>query len=389
MKILFVHNKYQLRGGEENVFENEIRLLEEHGHEIDCVIADNSSINSIFTKIRTGLLSFYNPFSSKLIRTKIAAFTPDVIHVHNFFPLISPSVFFRRVRGNVPVVMTIHNYRLVCANAMLFRKNDTCEKCIKKKFPVMGILYKCYRNSVFQTLAIVMMTSIHNLLRTWRKRVDRYICLTEFQKKKILGSSLDLKTDQIKVKPNFVFDEGSQIRRKTPFFLYVGRLNIEKGIDIMIEAFKDTGYKLNIIGEGSYEEYAKQNCKLQDNIEFLGVRDHDFVMGQMRVAKGLIFPSKVFEGFPMVIIEAFSCGMPVIASDIGSQAEIVKDGYNGLHFRMNDPEDLRRKIEILSSTTDNLFNKNARGTFEKYYNEKENYRQLIHIYRELLKSDPN
>ena len=389
MKILIVHNRYKKHGGEECVLENEIRLLKGYGHEVDSTIVDNFGINSIFTKIRTGILSFYNPFSSKLIRTKIAAFTPDVIHVHNFFPLISPSVFFRKTRGDVPVVMTVHNYRLLCANAVFFRKNQICTKCINKRFPILGIIYRCYRNSFFQTLNLVLLTAGHNFIGTWRNKVDRFIALTEFQKNTILGSSLNLKEHQISVKPNFSFDKGNGSIHKDDYFVYLGRLELEKGINTLLSAFEGTEHKIRIFGSGSLEKRVTDICNENSNMDFFGFKDSEYVREQLKPAKGLIFPSNNFEGFPMAISESFSCGTPVITSDIGSQAEIVKDGYNGLHFRMNDPEDLRSKIKMLSSASMDVMSENARETYGNLYNEKANYKMLIKIYEELLQSRPN
>ncbi|MCK4889971.1 MAG: glycosyltransferase family 4 protein, partial [Candidatus Aminicenantes bacterium] len=282
MKILIVHNKYKLCGGEERVFNNEVRLLEKNGNKVEKIIVDNTEINTIFSIIRTGILSFYNPVSSKMIRNIVDEFDPDLIHVHNFFPLISPSVFFRRSRKTIPVVMTLHNYRLVCANAMLFRKNDICEKCVKKKIPLMGILYKCYRNSALQTLTVVLIVAFHKFIGTWKNRVNKYICLTEFQKRKILESSLNLKEDQIEVKTNFVFDQGFEIYKRNSFYIYVGRIDIEKGVETIVEAFRGTEYKLKIIGQGSNQEYIKNICESNENIEFLGACDHGFVMMQMK-----------------------------------------------------------------------------------------------------------
>ncbi|MCK5003468.1 MAG: glycosyltransferase family 4 protein [Candidatus Aminicenantes bacterium] len=387
MKILIVHNKYQLRSGEEKVLENESRLLKEHGHKVDFVIFDNRSINSKFSKIRTGFFSFYNPASAKLIRKKIAILKPDVIHVHNFFPILSPSVFFRKTRGNIPVIMTIHNYRLICANAVLFRKNQICTKCVRKRFPIHGIVFRCYRNSFLQTLNLVLLTAGHNFIGTWRKKIDRFIALTEFQRNTILNSSLNLKDHQIIVKPNFSYDKGLGNISKDDYFIYLGRLELDKGIDTLLSAFEGTEYKLKIFGGGSMAKVVTDICNENNNMDFFGFKDSEHVLEQLKFAKGLIFPSNNFEGFPMAISEAFSCGTPVITSDIGSQAEIITDGFNGLHFRINDPEDLREKIEILSNTTDNLFNINARKTYEKLYNDKRNYESLVNIYRELLVSD--
>ncbi|MEN8154963.1 MAG: glycosyltransferase family 4 protein [Acidobacteriota bacterium] len=387
MKILFIHNKYKIHGGEESVFNNEIKLLRDNGHMIETVILDNADINSLFSKIRTALFSFYNPFSSKLIKKKVNEFRPDLIHVHNFFPLVSPSVFFKRVIGNVPIIMTLHNYRLICANAMLFRKNTICEKCMNKKTPVKGIFYKCFRNSTLQTLLLVLVTSVHKYIGTWRKKIDLYICLSEFQKQKFIKSSLELKKGQIEVKPNFVFDNGFDFEINRSFFLFVGRIEQEKGIDTLLDSFRNTKYSLKIIGEGPLQEDVKIICEENMNMEYLGVMDHEYVTTQMKMAKGLIFPSKNYEGFGMVIAESFSCGTPVITSDIGSQAEIVKNGINGLHFRVNDTEDLIKKVEELDQKYDYSMNKNARLTYEKNYNNKENYKLLIRIYERVIKEN--
>ncbi len=384
MKILIVHNKYKIYGGEESVFRNEVDLLKKNGHEVETFLMDNDEIGSVFSKIKIGLFGFYNPFSSKIIRKKVDKFLPDIIHIHNFFPLISPSIFFKRARKKIPVVMTLHNYRLICQNAILFRNGKICERCIKKKVPLVGVISKCYRNSSIQTLILVLVTGFHKIIGTWKKRVDRYICLSEFQKKKILESSLNLKSDQIKVKPNFAFEGGEEFLKREDFFLYVGRISVEKGIGTVVEAFKNTDYKLKIIGEGCIQEEIKKTCDLQDNMDFLGVMDHDSVMKQMKLAKGLIFPSNIYEGFPMVIVEALLSGTPVIASDIGSQSEIITDGENGYHFTADDPDDLRRKVKKLYNNNNEFMYGNAFQTYKKYYSDTENYKLLIKIYRELL-----
>jgi len=384
MKILIVHNKYKIYGGEESVFRNEVDLLKKNGHEVETFLMDNDEIGSIFSKIKIGLFGFYNPVSSKMIRKKVDKFLPDIIHIHNFFPLISPSIFFEKKRKKIPVVMTLHNYRLVCQNAILFRNGRICERCIKKKIPLAGVISKCYRNSSIQTLILVLVTGFHKIIGTWKKRVDRYICLSEFQKKKILESSLNLKSDQIKVKPNFAFKKGGVFLKREDFFLYVGRINVEKGIKTVVGAFKNTDYKLKIIGEGCIQEEIKKTCDLQENMDFLGVMDHDSVMKQMKLAKGLIFPSNIYEGFPMVIVEALLSGTPVIASDIGSQSEIITDGENGYHFTADDPDDLRRKVKKLYNNNNEFMYGNAFQTYKKYYSDTENYKLLIKIYRELL-----
>ncbi len=384
MKILIVHNKYRLRSGEERVVENESRLLRENGHNVEIFFLDNRDITNFYSKLKTSIFSFYNPRSAKMIRKKISEFNPDVIHVHNIFPLISTAVFFRNVRKNIPVVLTLHNYRLICANAILLRNNKTCTKCVEKRFPFYGMIYRCYRNSFFKTLVLVLMTSIHRLSGTWKKRVDRYIVLTDFHKNTLLNSNLNLKGDQIVVKPNFSFNKGSVKKDKKDYYIFLGRLELDKGVETMLRAFQGTEYKLYIYGDGSLKDTVQEVCSQNDNMVYGGLKDPEYVLEKLRYAKGLIFPSINFEGFPMVIAEAFSCGTPVISTDIGSQGEIVKHGYNGLHFKMNDPDDLRDKVEMLSEMDIDSMINNARDSYEKFYNDKVNYKLLITIYKNLL-----
>lgn len=394
-KILLVHNYYQQWGGEDSVFEKECELLRQRGHQVDTLVFHNREISSLVSKVKAFLSLFYSMGSAKLLRQKIRSFKPDVIHVHNFFPMGSPSLFSVARKYNVPIVMTLHNFRLVCANALLFRENSPCEDCLTKVFPLAGIKRACYRNSSFQTLALTSMTALHKLKGTWKNQVNRYIMLNHFARDKVLHSSLSLKPEQVVVKPNFVFDPyGSsppEIREfrgqdKQDFVLFVGRLSIEKGIRTLLAAYRQASPgelpPLKIIGSGPLEAEVLQLIDTQDNVEYLGFQERDAVLDVMKKSKALLLPSSCYENFPMTIVEALATGTPVITSNTGGLPGIIKDGYNGFLVTVGDPVELRQKIRQIAKVDYAGLCHNARKAYVENYSPGHNYSRLIEIYNE-------
>jgi len=385
MKILLIHNQYQHRGGEDTVFESEQKLLSKMGETVDTLLFNNDNIDSTINKIKFGLYSFYNPSSSSLLEEKINSFNPDIVHIHNFFPIASPSIFYVANKKNIPVVMTLHNYRLICPNAMFFREGRVCENCISKSFSLDGVMYGCYRDSKLQTLFLATMTWLHKKNGTWKNRIDKYIALTDFAKNKFLNSSLNLNDFKIEIKPNFVVDYGFELE-KEEYCLFVGRLSKEKGIDILLNAFQNSSRKLQIIGSGPMLETVEEYSKKYDNIEYLGFQSIDFIIGKLKKAKALIFTSIWFEGMPMTILESFSTGTPVICGDIGGPAEIVANEINGLVYKAGDSLKLQEKIEKLYTQPElyTTLSQNARMEFEEKYSEEKNYIQLVNIYKKVI-----
>lgn len=384
MKILIIHNLYQQSGGEDSVFEAEGKLLEQNGHEVERLIFDNKYISSLLSRIKTAIFLFYNPVASGILLNKIKNFRPDLIHVHNFFPLASPSIFFRSKREKIPVVLTLHNYRLVCANATLHRKNRICEKCPGKKLPVSGLVYNCYRNSVLQTALVTLFSYFHKVAGTWKNKIDRYIALTKFQKNLILNSSLGLNEKKITIKPNFVNDPGEGEKNREDYFVFIGRLSEQKGISTLLDSLKFHDFKLKIIGDGPLRDLVKDREKNNKNLEYLGFMNKEIIFDNLKRSKALILPSTWYEGFPVVIVEALATGTPVITSNIGSQAEIIKDGYNGVHFTVSDPVDLAEKVKYISNMDDNYMYKNARREFLEKYSPEKNLKALIKIYNDVI-----
>jgi len=385
MRILLVHNTYQQKGGEDSVFENEYQLLLKNNNMVGKLLFNNDAINSTFDKLKVGLNSIYNSNSSEILRNKIISFKPDIIHVHNFFPIASPSIFYVADELNIPIVMTLHNYRLICPNALLFRENEICEKCINKDFAIDGVLNGCYRDSKVQTFALAFMSYVHKKKKTWQTKVSKYIALTHFAKEKVLSSSLGLDANQIVVKPNFVEDFGFDYD-KEDYFLFVGRLSVEKGIHLLLNAFKGSDKVLFIIGSGPLEEEVNRVALSHPNIVYLGFKDKEFIIQKLQKARALVFSSIWYETFGMTIIESFSVGTPVIGANIGSPNEIIKNNHNGLIYKVNDLESLKEKIELMSNNEINYYKlcENARLSYESNYTEEKNYQFMMDIYQKII-----
>jgi len=367
MRILFIHNRYQQKGGEDVAVELESELLKEKGHEVRVLYFENDHINP--------LRAIGNSKSYRRGREEITNFKPDIVHVHNLFFEATPSVLRAFAVKNIPVVMTVHNYRLICANALLLRNNRPCELCVPHRFPSYGVRFKCYRHSMAASAMVVAITGTHKVKGTWKNMVDRYIFLTDFAKSRFIGSSLKVGSEKMTVKPNFVNDVGIGGERED-FFLFVGRLSEEKGIETLVEVAKH--FRILIIGEGPYF--------IADDSGFLGKLNREEVLDYMKRCKALIFPSIWYEGLPFTILEAFATGTPVIASKLGSMAEMIQDGHNGFHFEAGNADDLREKLHLFDRLTPeerNQLSANARATYLEKYHPDIHYERIISIYEEV------
>jgi glycosyltransferase involved in cell wall biosynthesis len=317
----------------------------------------------------------------------IKDFNPEIIHVHNLFFIGSPSVLYAASKYKIPVVMTLHNYRLICANALLFRNGQVCELCVHKKFPVSGIRYKCYRDSASASALVTTITGIHKLMGTWKSKVDVFITPTEFVRSKLLNSSLKIPAKKMIIKSHFVPHHGSGREQRDDFFLFAGRIAKEKGVHILLQAFAAMPeQKIVIIGDGPEKNTLESEYKSYQNISFTGQVDKLQVREYMKKCKAFICPSIWYEVVPLTIIEAFSTGTPVIASRSGAMAESVSDGYNGLHFTTGDPNDLKAKINLFlkETETSKMFYKNAKQTYLQKYDPGVHYKAIIEIYKKVM-----
>lgn len=386
MRILLLHNYYRQRGGEDVVVEAEKRLLEEKGHEVVLVKADNNKIGGLRT-VGTAFSAIYSFSSRKLVSESIRKFLPDIVHVHNFFPLLSPSVLDACKKAEVPVVQTLHNFRLICPGALLFRDGSPCEKCMDMSVPWPAVIYRCYRRSYMQTFALAAMIATHKFFGTWLRLVDAFIALTEFQKKKFVNAGLP--EERIYLKPNFILDKyvRKNATARKRYALYVGRVSKEKGADRLIEAYIHHGlrFPLKVAGEGPLLPELKEKVKsagLCNIIEFLGFKSRGEVASLMSECSFIVFPSVCYEGLPITIIEAFAKGAPVLASGIGSMLETVKNGQTGLHFMPGEAGEITKKISWAATHPEEMeqMGKMARLEFDKHYSQDANYVRLLSIY---------
>lgn len=382
MKILLIHNKYKQAGGEDSVYRGESNLLSKNGHIVEEMLFDNGKINSIIDQLFYGLQAVYNFASARMIQHKIDNFHPDIIHVHNFTPIVSPSVFFVANRNRIPIILTLHNYRLLCPSATLFHNNSIYEKSVHSLIPLDAIRKGVYRHSMIQTAIVVFVTAIHTLLGTWRKRVDKYITLTQFAKRKFKDSCLSIADEKFVVKPNFVECQVSNQPERKDYFLYVGRLTEEKGIRTLLNASLANDFKLVIIGDGDLRKLVEETSQIDSNITYLGFQKPEVVLHHLKCCKALIFPSIWYEGFPMIILEAFSTRTIVLASRIGGMLEIIQDKINGRHFEVGNSKDLIAKVIDISDHPEQskMIADNGYKSYLEKYTPERNYVQLTNIY---------
>jgi glycosyltransferase involved in cell wall biosynthesis len=387
--ILIAHNRYQHTGGEYAVFAAEKAMLRRYNHPIFEYVEHNDRINGI-SPLKAATNTIWSCSSQNKLRQFIRETSPDIAHFHNTFLLISPSAYHACRSAGVPVVQTLHNYRLLCPTATLFRQGKVCEDCLKKTPPWPGVLHKCYRGSAAQTLIVALMLTLHRWMRTWSQQVDVYIALTEFARRKFIEGGLP--AEKIVVKPNFIHPDPGGATGKGNYALFVGRVSSEKGLQTLIQAWQGLkGIPLKIVGDGPLLDELHTAVELEDlnQVELLGRLSHKQVLVLMRDACFLVFPSECYEGFPMTIAEAFACGVPVIASRLGGMAEIIRDLYTGLRFEPGDPTDLATKVDWAWSHPRRMteMGKNARQEYKRKYTAERNYELLLRIYRRAMKKD--
>ncbi len=355
LRVLMAHNYYQQPGGEDVVFAAEKDLLRSRGHEVIEYTDTNARLDGM-NRFKAAKETIWSVPSYRAIKKIILEKKPDVVHFHNTFLMISPSTYYACREEGVPVVQTLHNYRLLCPAATFYRDSGVCELCLGRLFAFPGVLHACYRNSTTQSTGVAAMISLHKILGTWKNLVNVYIALTDFSRRKFIAGGLP--PSKIIVKPNFIALDIGFGTAGGDFALFVGRLSGEKGVLTMLKAWKTllSPVPLKIVGDGPLRGEVLKF--IDDNplvgVEYLGAVAHDQVVFLMKAARFLVFPSEWYEGFPMVIGESFACGLPVICSAVGSMMEIVKDKVVGIFFSCGNSDDLAEKVSWLWNHPKNL-----------------------------------
>jgi len=381
MRVLIAHNYYQQPGGEDAVVAEEVALLERNNIEVELYSKHNDSIQSM-PSAQLAIDTLWSRKSASEVSDIIKRFKPDVIHTHNTFPLISPSLYYAAARQNIPVVQTLHNFRLFCAQAMFMRDEKVCEDCLGK-LAWRGVMRGCYHGSKIQSAAVVSMQGLHRMLGTYQHKVTRYIALNQFCSDKFIEAGLP--KARMRVKPNFIdlplLEINSTQARQGG--LFVGRLSKEKGLATLAEATTIyTQAKIDVIGVGPEEQMLKNNA----NIRLLGWKAPVDIYTRMRSATYLVMPSIWYENFPRTLVEAFACGLPVIASRLGAMAELIDDGLTGLLFEPGNAKDLADKLQWADSHPDEMIKmgREARWEYDTKYTSAINFKQLMEIYQDAI-----
>ena len=382
MRILSIHNRYLIRGGEDQSRELEEKLLQEQGNQVDIYEENNNRVAEI-GKVRVAIRTVWSTESYQIVRQKLTENSYNIVHVQNFFPLISPSVYYAANKQGVPIIQTLRNYRLLCANSYFFRDQKVCEDCLGKIIPWPGVVHGCYRDSKLGSLVVVTMQTLHRAISTWKKMVNLYITLTDFTRQKFIQAGLP--ADKIVIKPNFVYPDPGMGEGNGNYAIFIGRLSPEKGLDTLLAAWQLLGGKipLKIIGDGPLSNQVREAVTKLPYVKWLGRLPIQEVYTLIGEAKFLIFPSQWYETFGRVAIEAFAKGTPVIASNLGNMSSMIESGRTGFHFSPGDPNDLAALVEYALTHPEKLrkMRFEARSEFEAKYTAQQNYHKLMDIYK--------
>ena len=382
MRILIAHNRYRQSGGEDNVAAAEAALLRRCGHAVEQLELDNDHIQGGLAKIAAAVGSLYSLHGKATVREAIERFRPDVVHVHNFFPSFSPAIFRACEQAGIPAVHTLHNFRIVCAGATLFRDGRVCEECLNERSSLPGARHGCYRGSRAGSAVSGLGMALHERLGTWAESVAAYIALTEFAAGKL--GTWRVSRGKIVVKPNFTADHGVG-EGDGDYAVFAGRLSPEKGLQTLIEADAagQLAMEVVVLGDGPMlGQVTSASERPGSRLKPKGRQTHAQILEFMRHARVLVLPSLWYEGLPLVLLEAFSLGLPVLGAGHGSLAELIEPGRTGMLFEPGDALDFAAKLAWFASETSDVrtMREEARARYLERYTPEVNYLELFAIY---------
>jgi glycosyltransferase involved in cell wall biosynthesis len=386
LKVLIVHNFYQNPGGEDGVFFDEAKLLESHGHEVIRFSVHNDRVKDQ-SALSLARDTVWNSSIHAELKAMVRKERPDVAHFHNTFPIVSPAAYYAVREEGVAVVQTLHNFRMLCPGSTFFREGQICEKCLGKTIPWPSLVHKCYRGSLGATGATTVMIGVHRARGTLENQVDAYIAMTEFSRSKFIAGGLP--GERIHVKPNFV-DESLAAAPGTGsggYGVFVGRLIPEKGVPTVLKAWRLMHNEspppplLNMLGLGTLKSEVEAAAAEIPSIKYLGQIPPADVFSLLREAQFLVFPSEWYEPFGRIAAEAFAAGTPVLASNLGSLAQMIDSNRTGLLFEPGNPASLAAAVRKIAENPDlSQMRFQARREYETRYTAKANYEMLTRVY---------
>lgn len=385
MKILLVHNSYQQPGGEDVVVRSEQTLLSAAGHQVSTYFRHNAEFDQtrLLARVAIGSKTIWARDSYRQVRALLEREKPNVAHFHNIFPLISPSAYYACFEAQVPVVQTVHNYRLICPSATFFRDGGICEECVERSL-WQGVKHGCYRNSRATTAVLALSLALHRKWGTWKQMIGCYITPTDFVRRKFI--SVGVNPEKVLVKPNFADPDPGEREGAGDYAVFAGRLTVDKGLRTLIKAWSklERRIPLVVVGDGPLRaELEATVTRLgMSHVRFEGSLPHAKTMEALKSARFLVFPSEWYETFGLTIVEAFACGIPVICSRLGAMQELVTDNCTGLHFAPGDSDDLAAKVDWAWTHPAELqtLGRAARLEYMTKYTSKQNYRILMAAY---------
>ena len=390
MKILIIHNRYVYPGGEDQVVTAEKRMLEKFGHEVILHEQSNSEIGNLTLPQKLSFIlkdAYWSRHSYQTISRLIKEEKPDIAHFHNTFFLVTPSAYDACYDAKIPIVQTLHNYRFLCPIGIFYRQGRICEDCLQKG-KISAIINRCWRDSHLSSLVLTRIIKNIERKKVLSEKINHFIALTPFSRQKFIDSGFN--GEKITIKPNFIDFELRPSREEGKYGLFVGALRDYKGITALVNAWKilKKDFPLKIIGNGPLYHELKKQC-YGTHIELLGAKPLEETLELIKRSLFVVVPSECYENFPRVIIEAFACRVPVVATDHGALKDLITHGKTGLLFEWGSVNDLAAKIHSLIRTPSlaKELGMNARKQYEEHYTVEKNYEILMDIYNHALSSN--
>jgi glycosyltransferase involved in cell wall biosynthesis len=377
-KILLIHTRYRLSGGEDRVLENEANLLAERGHNIEILTFDNTNYSNV-----KFLFFLFNIFSYFRVYYKIKKCKPDIVHVHNFFFAASPSILYAIKLFKLPLILTTHNFRFICPSAVLSLKGKLYEYSLNKSFPWKAIRDNAYKNSLLASLWVSSIYWFHNKIGTW-KLIDTLIIPNPYASFLYASQKSLLLNNDLVSKANFITDPGFSNVKRSEDFVFIGRLSEEKGIQMMLTAFEGSSKSFHIYGEGPLLDDVLTACKLNKNIHYWGFIPKEEVLRILSSCAAIIIPSVCMEMTSLILIEALACGTPVVVSKIKTFEEYIISMKTGLLFEQDNAQSLIKALDTFACLPETLkvsMGHNCRNLYLESFTPDNTYKVLMDVYK--------